>query len=344
MKKPMITVLILVVLVSVGIYANGWYQQRENHNANSVFKIYGTIDIRDLSLAFNEQERITEVLVEEGARVSQGQVLARLNSDKLKATIAEVTANIGAQTERVKRLQAGSRPQEIDQARAEVEAAQTQVANRERLLSRLDQTVESGATSVQTSDDAQSLLQVEKAQLKIKQQALSLMIEGPRKEEITMAERQLEALQAKLDQLNIRLTDMTLTAPTKGIIQSRILEPGEIAGPQRPVMVMALTDPKWVRAYVTEQDLGRIRLGLKAQVLSDSLAGQPVDGWVGFISPVAEFTPRTVQTEELRTKLVYAVRVFVADPEDRLRLGMPVSVIIDTEERETEHPAVKQGA
>jgi HlyD family secretion protein len=102
-----------------------------------------------------------------------------------------------------------------------------------------------------------------------------------------------------------------------------------MASPTRPVFTLALTDPKWVRAYIPEPELGRIRLGMPAKVLNDSFPDQTMDGWVGFISPLAEFTPRTVETEDLRTKLVYEARVFVHDDQDRLRLGMPVTVIID---------------
>jgi HlyD family secretion protein len=122
---------------------------------------------------------------------------------------------------------------------------------------------------------------------------------------------------------------MALTSPATGVIQNRILEPGEMASPSRPVVTLALTDPKWVRAYLPEPDLGRINLGMKAKVLSDSFPGQTFEGWIGFISPVAEFTPKTVETEDLRTKLVYEVRVFVHDSKDLLRLGMPVTVIVD---------------
>ena len=102
-----------------------------------------------------------------------------------------------------------------------------------------------------------------------------------------------------------------------------------MASPNQPVVTLALTDPKWVRAYVPEPDLGRINLGMKAKILSDSFPDQSFEGWIGFISPVAEFTPKTVETEDLRTKLVYEVRVFVHDSKDLLRLGMPVTVIVD---------------
>ena len=327
MKKRFFRIFVLVIIAAAVIFGARWYLEKENDTGNGRLKIYGTIDIRDASLAFNEQERIVEVLVEEGDPVKAGQVLARLDSERLKAQVDEAQAQIGAQQEVVKRLKTGSRSQEIEQARAEVEAARIMVHYDKQLYDRLQET--SGATSEQALDDARSRLLVEQAQLEVKEKALNLVLEGPRQEDIAAAEKRLEALQANLSLLQIRLGDMTLKAPTPGVIESRILEPGEMAGPTRPVFVLALTDPKWVRAYIPEPELGRIRLGMKASVLSDSYPGRSLDGWVGFISPVAEFTPRTVETEDLRTKLVYEARVFVHDEHDMLRLGMPVTVLID---------------
>ncbi len=120
----------------------------------------------------------------------------------------------------------------------------------------------------------------------------------------------------------------TLVSPTNGVVQNRILEPGEMASPQRAVLTIAITDPKWVRVYAAEPDLGKIRMGMKATVTTDSFPGKQYDGWVGFISPVASFTPKTVETTDLRTSLVYEVRIFVKDPADELRLGMPATVRI----------------
>lgn len=336
MKKRIIRIVIVALALAAGIYSLRWYKGNGQEDAAGDLRIYGTIDIRDASLAFIEQERISEVLVEEGERVKAGQILARLKTDRLEAAIAEMRAQIRAQEEVVKRLRSGNRPQEIEQAQAEVEAARARAVNTEQVLKRLKQTSETGATSQQDLDDARSRLMVERAQLKVREKALNLIVEGPRREDIAAAENRLEALQANMSLLSIRMADMTLIAPTAGIIQSRILEPGEMAGPNRPVFSLALVDPKWVRAYVPEPQLGRIKLGMKARILTDSFPGQPLEGWVGFISPVAEFTPRTVQTEDLRTKLVYETRIFVTDDRDRLRLGMPVTVIVDGE---TEVPA-----
>lgn len=327
--KRFVRIFILVVLVSAVILGVRWYLQAEGNQSASELKIYGNIDIRKVDLAFYEQERIAQVLVEEGDRVTAGQVLARLQTHRLEAQIREIEAKIASQQDVVKRFEAGTRPQEIEQARAEVTAARARVKNAMKNYERIRETSKAGATSRQALDNIQAQLDVEQAQLKVKETALNLAIEGPRKEDIGAAKNNLKTLEASLSFLQIRLSDMALTSPATGVIQNRILEPGEMASPSRPVVTLALTDPKWVRAYVPEPYLGRINLGMKAKVLSDSFPDQTFEGWIGFISPVAEFTPKTVETEDLRTKLVYEVRVFVHDSIDMLRLGMPVTVIVD---------------
>jgi HlyD family secretion protein len=327
--KRFIRIILLVVLVLAVILGIRWFLQAKGNQSTSELRIYGNIDIRKADLAFNEQERIAQVLVEEGDRVTEGQVLARLQTNRLEAQIREIQAKIAAQQEVVKRFEAGTRPQEIEQARAEVAAARARVKNTMKSYERIRQTSGAGATSQQALDNIRAQLDVDQAQLTVKEKALNLDLEGPRKEDVAAAKNNLETLKASLSLLKIRLADMTLTSPSAGVIQNRILEPGEMANPNRPVVTLALTDPKWVRAYVPEPDLGRIKLGMKAEILSDSFPNQKFEGWIGFISPVAEFTPKTVETEDLRTKLVYEVRVYVHDSKDLLRLGMPVTVIVD---------------
>ncbi|RLB92765.1 MAG: multidrug transporter [Deltaproteobacteria bacterium] len=329
MKRLFKIVILAVIFISVGVVGGRWFIKMKNNPSATEFKIYGNIDIRDVNLAFNEQERIAETFVEEGDRVKKGQVLAILQTNRLEAQIQEAEAQIAAQQEVVKRLEAGTRPQEIEQARAEVAAVKATVRNSMLNFERISKTSGTGATSQQALDNARAQLDVDMARLKVKEKGLNLALEGPRKEDIAAAKNTLEALKAALSLLKIRLADMTLISPSTGIIRNRILEPGEMASPNQPVVTLALTDPKWVRAYVPEPDLGRINLGMKAKILSDSFPEQSFEGWIGFISPVAEFTPKTVETEDLRTKLVYEVRVFVHDSEDLLRMGMPVTVIVD---------------
>lgn len=321
-KAPVIIVLVLVAAAAAGAY----WQFRKAEVENGNLTLYGNVEIRDSLLAFNEQELVSEVLVEEGDTVVAGQVLARLRSQQLKSRLAEARARMEAQAQVVRRLENGSRRQEIEQARAEVNVAQVRVANARSSLQRLEQTASVGASSRQALDDARAALDVELAQLEVARQNLALLREGPREEEIKQARAELAANRAQGALLEERLEDTALKAPFDGIIQSRILEPGEMAGPARPAFILVRTDLKWIRAYVPEPSLGLLRQGMSAEVFSDTWPDRAFAGQVGFISSVAEFTPKTVETTDLRTKLVYEVRVYVSDPENELRLGMPVTV------------------
>jgi HlyD family secretion protein len=142
------------------------------------------------------------------------------------------------------------------------------------------------------------------------------------------AQAGFHAAQAGLELTRRALADASLYAPDSGIIQERILEPGDMASPQRPVYTLAMTDPLWVRVYVKESDLGKIRPGMRADVATDSYPNKRYNAWLGYISPTAEFTPKSVETTEVRSSLVYQVRIFVCNPQGELRLGMPTTVTI----------------
>lgn len=296
--------------------------------------LYGNVDLRQIQLAFNNSERIAEVKVQEGDRVSKGQLLARLDTGRLEPMAAQAEAQLAAQNEVFKKLRTGSRPEEIAQARANVLSAEADLANVRRQYDRLkklasvrlsDQT-EVRAVSQEDVDNSKAALAVAEAKLTVQQKTLDLALLGPRKEEVDEAQARLRANKANLDFLHQQLADAKLLAPADAIVRTRLMEPGEMATPQRAVFSLAIISPKWVRAYVSERDLGKVHEGMKAQIIVDSFPDRPFDGWIGFISPVAEFTPKSVQTEELRTSLVFEVRVFVTDPDNRLRLGMPATV------------------
>ena len=180
--------------------------------------------------------------------------------------------------------------------------------------------------SRQELDNAVTQADEAAAALRQAQEAHAKAVAGPRAEEIAGGEAQLEALQQALARQEYLLAQTELIAPADGVVRSRLREVGDMASPSLPVYKISLTDKKWVRVYVTESDLGRIHEGQSAAVYIDSFPDRPIDGQVGYISATAEFTPKNVQTEELRTSLVYEVRVYVNDPENLLRLGMPATV------------------
>jgi HlyD family secretion protein len=323
---------VLIALALVAVVVGGvvwWVIQRRDDGRELV--LYGNVDLRQVQLAFNNSERIAAVLVQEGDHVKQGQVLARLDTSRLEPQVAQAMAQAAAQRQVLTRLRNGSRPEEIAQARANVESAKADLLNAQQQYERLRNAAELSAGRAvrrQDVDAAKATLDMAAAKLAVNQKSLDLAVLGPRKEDIAENEARLRANEAQAALLRQQLADSQLIAPTNAVVRTRIMEPGEMASPQNPVFSLAVIDPKWVRAYVSEPALGKIRPGMPATVVVDSFPKRGFEGWIGFISPVAEFTPKAVQTEELRTSLVYEVRVFVKDPQDELRLGMPASVYV----------------
>jgi HlyD family secretion protein len=312
-----------------------WYTHRSVGSSELV--LYGNVDLRQADLAFNDSGRIAEVSAQEGDAVRQGQVLARLDTSRLLPQIEQAEATVAAQQAAVDKLHNGNLPQQIAEARATVDVAKANADNAGRQYQRLISLAANagGRASLAQSDidTAKATLDADNAQLAFNQQALDLAIAGSRAEDIAQGEAQLKATVAQLALLQQQLKDAELIAPAAGVVRSRLLEPGEMTSPQLPVFSLALIDPKWVRAYVSEPDLVKLRPGMIATVSVDGLPNESFQGWVGFISPIAEFTPKTVQTEDLRTSLVYEVRVFVKDEQNALRLGMPATVHLPIEQQ-----------
>ncbi|HXW29969.1 MAG TPA: efflux RND transporter periplasmic adaptor subunit [Xanthobacteraceae bacterium] len=319
-------------IAAVGLGASmaalgGWFWTHPRQSADTL-NLYGNVDLRQADLAFNGNERIAAVLVQEGDRVRKGEVLARLDTSRLDPQVAQAQAQAAAQQAVVERMHNGSRPEEIAQARANLDQAIADAANARIQHDRKRDLLQRAAGSQQDFDNAKAALSMAEARVALNQKALDLAVAGPRKEDIAQAEAQERGYEAQLAFLRQQRADAQLVAPMDGIVRARLMEPGEMASPQRAVLSLAIMDPKWVRAYVSERDLGKVHPGMKAVVKVDSFPDRGFEGWVGFISPVAEFTPKEVQTPELRTSLVYEVRVFVTDPRDDLRLGMPATVTL----------------
>lgn len=327
MKKPLISIALLIVL-ALGAWA--WLQQRDQSHDGALV-LYGNVDIRQVALAFDGSGRVAEMQVDEGDAVQAGQVLATLDTQTLALQAEQAQAQIGVQQQNLLRLKNGSRPEELAQARSGYVAAQADAERARKDLARLQgiaANTDNRGVSAQELDRARAAVQVADAQAAQKRDALRLTEIGPRKEDIAAAEAQLKASEAQLALLQHQVSQGQLVSPSDAVVRSRLLEPGDMATPQKPVYALAITEPKWVRVYVNEPDLGKVKPGQAARVTTDSAPGQPIAGTVGYISSVAEFTPKSVQTEELRTSLVYEVRVIVEDKGNALRLGQPATVVL----------------
>ncbi len=320
---------VLIIALSVITVAAGfWWWNSSSSGSSGALTLYGNVDIRQVSLAFDGSGRIVRLGAEEGDRVTEGQIIGLLDTRTLELEARQAAAQVEAQQQTLLRLRNGSRPEEITQAWAQLASAEAQSTRAEQDYIRATrlETSGGGIVSQQTVDQRKSDAEAAKARVEELRATLQLAEIGPRTEDIAAAEAQLEAAKASLALLQHRIDQGTLRAPVNAVVRSRLQEPGDITTSQQPVFALALTQPKWVRVYVNEPDLGKVKPGIAAQVLTDSYPDQPVRGTVGYISSVAEFTPKPVQTEELRTSLVYEVRVIVEDSADALRLGQPVTV------------------
>jgi HlyD family secretion protein len=326
-KKLPILIVVLIAAVAAWFFLGG-----KKNDPGSGLSVRGNVDIRDVHLGFRVSGRLAMMEVDEGDAVEAGQILARLDAVPYEHAGEDSVARVAAARARLNLLEAGYRIEEIAQAQAQVEAHEVSLANAERGLTRETAMKGTGASPVKLYDDALDLRDNARAQLKLAEASLDLLNAGFRVEEIAQARAELAAGEASLAAVMLKVEDTILKAPSDGVILTRAVEPGTILNAGATVYSLTITRPVWIRAYVDEPDLGRLRPGQAVEVFTDSFPDMPYAGRIGFISPTAEFTPKTVETQELRTSLVYRFRVVVEDPDAALRQGMPVTVRIDRSE------------
>lgn len=293
-----------------------------------VLRLYGNVDIREVELAFRQPGRMTSMAVDEGAAVTTGTVLAQLDATPYREKLAAAQAELSAAQAELDKLRSGNRPQEIAQAQERVRQAQTASREAERNFARQSTLLKSGASSQRTVDAARAVRDRAAADLASAKAAWSLARDGFRREDVAAGVARVAAAKAALEQARTALADTSLVAPSDGTVIARIREPGSMVASNTPVYTLSLRNPVYVRAYVSEPGLGRIAPGASVRVLTDS-SNKVYHGQIGFISPRAEFTPKTVETADLRTDLVYRLRVVVSDADQGLRQGMPVTIDVD---------------
>ena len=318
MKKSVILTILVVLIIALAFVAY-WYWNKDKSSEQEL-TLYGNVDIRQVSLAFEQAGRIQRLNVQEGDQVHQGQILAELNTDALDIQKQAVIAQ-----------QVGTRPEQITQAQAQLASAQAQLEKATKDVQRLQSLSNSTAgqaMSQQELDFARASQKTAAATVKEQQANLVLLEKGARAEDRAATKAQFDVSQANLNLIEYQLSQSVLRSPVNAVVRARLQEVGDMTTAQKVVYTLALTDPKWVRVYANEQQLGLIKIGNQAQIFRDSQPNQPISGKIGYISSVAEFTPKTVQTEDIRTTLVYEVRVYVNDPHDQLKMGQPVTVKI----------------
>lgn len=323
MKRVLASILVLALLALAA-----WFVTTRRNRAEGPLEFHGNVDIREVNLGFRVGGRLAEVTHEEGDAVAGAEVLARLDAEPYRRAADEAKAQVASLQARLRLLEAGNRPQEIAQAAAVVREREVTAGNARVIFERLQSLFAARMVSQQERDDAEARLRESEARLKSSQEQLKLIEAGFRPEEIAQAQADLARAEAALASANLQLKDTVLESPAAGVILTRAQEPGAILQAGASVLTLSLRRPVWVRAYITEPELGKIQPGTRVEVRSDSRPDKPYAGKVGYISPRAEFTPRNVETRELRTSLVYRFRVVVEEADEGLRQGMPVTVTV----------------
>ncbi|HWQ91244.1 MAG TPA: secretion protein HlyD [Clostridia bacterium] len=323
MKKRIPVVLLLLAVLAGAIY---WFNYRSRAQTSPLSRLHGNVDIREVNLGFRVPGKIAAVLRDEGDAVRAGELIARLDSEPYQREVDEARGQVQSLAARVRLLETGNRPQEIAQAAAVVRERQVALANAERFAKRQQELIAQNTISQQEFEDAEARYREAEARLNSAREQLALLQSGFREEEIAQAKADLTRDQAALASAELRLADTQLKASTNGVVLTRAQEPGAVVQAGTTVLTLSITNPVWVRAYLDEPHLGQVHPGMKVRVFTDSQPNKSYNGQVGYISPRAEFTPKNVETPELRTSLVYRLRVVVDNPDENLRQGMPVTV------------------
>ncbi|HEY6006980.1 MAG TPA: HlyD family efflux transporter periplasmic adaptor subunit [Geobacteraceae bacterium] len=325
-KRLVIAGIALGLVVVVAILA---LRQRRVPSEKAI-RVSGTVEVTTVEASFKIPGRIKARLVDEGDMVKAGQVIARLDDDDQLRDVARLRAESQAAKAALAELEAGSRREEIAQAEAALAAAEAEAKRLDDDLRRQEALYRREVIARRELDATRAGRDTSRAKAQEAREALALVRKGPRQERIDQARARYRSTEDALALAQNRLDYTTLCAPLAGLVLAKNAEPGEQVAAGTPVVTVGNIADTWVRSYINETDLGRVKTGQKARVTSDTWPGKVYDGTVTFIAQEAEFTPKNVQTEKERVKLVYRIKITVPNPAMELKPGMPVDAEIVT--------------
>jgi HlyD family secretion protein len=325
-SRPVFIGAFIVVIAGAAAYARLRLHPGDDPNT---LRVSGNVEVTTTEVSFRIPGRVLERLVTEGDTVTKGQLVARLDSLDIASQVAQRRAELDLARALLAELEAGSRPEEIAEARAELDRARSD-ADRARLdLDRTESLLSRKlAVSQQEFDTADSTAKSAAATARQKEQRLALLIKGPRLEQINQAKARLAQAQQALVLTETQLSYASVSSPLSGLVLSKNIEPGEYVAPGTPVLTVGDMEHPWVRAYISAIDLGRVTVGQAVRVQTDSYPEKIYPGRITYIASEAEFTPKSVQTSKERVNLVYRIKVDVANPHMELKAGMPVDGVI----------------
>jgi len=327
MKKRLVAVLVLLAAAAAATAlwrALPWTPQAPTDRVIAS----GTVDATEVAISFRVPGMLRERTVDEGSVVQAGDVLATLDARDAAARLRQAQAAQDAARARAGDMEQGYRPQEIAEARAQVEQARANLANLEDEARRSEALFEGGAVTRQRRDRDRTAAAMALAQHRAAGERLKLLQSGYRREAVNASRAQLTEARAMVESARIALDDMAARSPIDGVVTRKHAEPGETLAAGRPVVTVTDLSRPWVRVYISEREIGKVALGALARIKIDTFPDREFEGRVTYVAAQAEFTPKNVQTQEERVKLVFAVNVTAQNADSVLKPGMPADVYI----------------
>ena len=326
MKRAIPLLLLLGIGGAVVYFHPQWFRKAAPEN---VLTLSGNIEAHESLVSFKVTGRVIALPVEEGMTLKSGDLLARLDNDDYRQQVAVDDAMARVRGRQLALGLAGSRQQDIDAAHQTVIDAQADLEQKKKDYARYQALLEKDEIPAQTRDLAATAVTRAQATYERSQLIYNELVEGTRKEELAVDRANVRQADQSLRMSNIRLSYTSLRAPFNGVVLVRQAELGEVVSPGTPVVTLADLDHPWVRVYVPEPDLGKVHWGQAVDVRTDTYPNKIYHGRISFISSEAEFTPKSVQTEQERVTLVYRVKVDVQNPNHELKPGMPADALIN---------------
>ena len=312
----------LALLVALSVAA-AWGGRHLGGGAPKAVAVTGTIEATQVDVSVKITGRILVRLVKEGDRVTRGQVLVRLEDSELAADVRRQDAALRSAQATLRDLEKGARPQEIEDARAAVSSAEATRTMTEREYQRSDQLYTKNLIAAQDVDRARQAFEVAKSQERSARERLALLLAGSRPDQIDAARWQVTQAESALAQAQSRLREARVVSPIDGVVLRKNLEAGETANPGVPILTLVNPKDVWLRAYVPETEVGRLRIGDTAALRVDAFPNRVFTGRLIEIGSEAEFTPRNVQTKKERVTLVFRIKIQIDNPDGLLKPGLP---------------------
>ncbi len=282
----------------------------------------GHIEATEIRLAAKVGGRLLEAPFEEGNTITTGELVGRLETVDAEHQLAQARANAEAADAQLRLLLAGSRAEDLRRAEDQMAQAQAELDAARRDLDRLSGLADRGSATEKSRDDAATRMEIAERAVAAARAQLDKLVAGPRRQEIEAARAQRASAEAMVAAVEQQITDATVLAPTDGVVTTRVAEPGEILPPGATIALLTDLARPWLTVWIDEPSLSQVILGQQVTVLIDG-SDRTFEGTVSFISPVAEFTPKNVQTPDERAKLVFRVKVQLANPDGIFKPGMP---------------------